>query len=168
MEFSEVGRLPQHCYSAYATARTTQTLCCLRGPAWLRPPANPALACPWDRQTRSPGHRSRARWISDGMPASFSTPSISSASVSSGAAATFTQLSAMHASYPRLFTEARRYRVLGYYSANCVLWSTYCSGSIHMLLGQMAYRRQMAYRLLFTSQVGLAYIEARSTEGRPP
>jgi hypothetical protein len=42
------------------------------------------------------------------MPASFSTPSISSATDSSGAAATFTHLSAMRASYPRLFTEARR------------------------------------------------------------
>jgi hypothetical protein len=40
------------------------------------------------------------------MLASFSTPSISSAIDSSGAAATFTHLSAMHASYPRLFTEA--------------------------------------------------------------
>jgi hypothetical protein len=42
------------------------------------------------------------------MPASFSTPSISSASVSSGAAATFTHFSAMYVSYPTLFTEARR------------------------------------------------------------
>src|SRR5919206_2798202 len=41
-----------------------------------------------------------ARWISDGMPASFSTPSMSNATDSSGAAATFTQLSAMQVFYP--------------------------------------------------------------------
>jgi hypothetical protein len=62
-----------------------------------------------------------ARWISEGMLASFSTPSISSATDSSGAAATFTQLSAMHASYPRLFTEARGRRVLGsLYPGSCI------------------------------------------------
>jgi hypothetical protein len=38
------------------------------------------------------------------MPASFSTPSISSPTDSSGAAATFTHFSAMYVSYPRLFT----------------------------------------------------------------
>jgi hypothetical protein len=47
------------------------------------------------------------------MPASFSTPSISSAIDSSGAAATFTHLLAMHASYPSLFTDALRKGVLG-------------------------------------------------------
>src|SRR5215212_10245471 len=47
------------------------------------------------------------------MPTSFSKPSISSASVSSEAAATFTHLSAMYVSYPRLFTEARALEILG-------------------------------------------------------
>src|SRR5215212_2498848 len=65
---------------------------------------------PADR--KSGASKPAARWISEGMPTSFSTPSISSASVSSGAAATLTHLSAMHASYPRLFTEARGRRVL--------------------------------------------------------
>jgi hypothetical protein len=49
----------------------------------------------------------RARWISDGIPAFFSRPSISSAEVSSGAAATCTQLSSMSEFYPSAyFTEA--------------------------------------------------------------
>src|SRR5918995_1036589 len=61
---------------------------------------------PADR--KSGASKPAARWISEGMPASFSTPSISSATDSSGAAATFTQRSSMHASYPSLFTEARR------------------------------------------------------------
>src|SRR5918998_6703652 len=45
-------------YRSTATARTSQALWCLRGPAWLLPPTNPALARPWDRQTGSPAHRS--------------------------------------------------------------------------------------------------------------
>jgi hypothetical protein len=60
---------------------------------------------PADR--KSGASKPGARWISDGMPASFSTPSISSATDSSGAAATFTHLSAMHVSYPGLFTEPK-------------------------------------------------------------
>jgi hypothetical protein len=60
---------------------------------------------PADR--KSGASKPAARWISDGMPASFSTPSISSATDSSGDAATFTHLSSMHVSYPRLFPEAR-------------------------------------------------------------
>src|SRR5918998_6585570 len=46
-------------YRSTATARTTQALWCLREPAWLLPPTNPALARPWDRQPGSPAHRSR-------------------------------------------------------------------------------------------------------------
>ena len=86
IEFLEVGRLPQHRYGAYDPSPVVSSSTCLAS------------------STNEPG----ARWISDGMPASFSTPSISSATDSSGAAATFTHLSAMHASYSRLVTEARR------------------------------------------------------------
>src|SRR5215218_7382554 len=46
-------------YLNIATARTTQAPWCLRGSAWLFPPANPAPARPWDRQPGSPAHRSR-------------------------------------------------------------------------------------------------------------
>jgi hypothetical protein len=53
---------------------------------------------PADR--KSGASKPAARWISDGMPASFSTPSISSATDSSGAAATFTHLSSMRGFYP--------------------------------------------------------------------
>src|SRR5215204_4574674 len=122
-KFSEVGRLPQHRYGAYDPSPVVSSRICLAS-SNNEPGTNTSLG-PADR--KSGASKPGARWISDGMPASLSTPSISSASVSSGAAATFTQLSAMHASYPRLFTEARRNRVLGCYSANCVLWSTYCS-----------------------------------------
>src|SRR5215212_2116399 len=66
---------------------------------------------PADR--KSGASKPAARWISDGMPASFSTPSISSATDSSGAAATFTHLSSMHVSYPRLLTQAPRNSVPG-------------------------------------------------------
>jgi hypothetical protein len=48
---------------------------------------------PADR--KSGASKPGARWISDGMPASLRRPSISSAMDSSGAAATFTQLSGM-------------------------------------------------------------------------
>ena len=53
---------------------------------------------PADR--KSGASKPAARWISEGIPASFSTPSISSATDSSGAAATFTHLSSMRAFYP--------------------------------------------------------------------
>src|ERR671911_352151 len=46
-------------YRSTATAHTTRAPWCLRGPAWLLPQTNPALARPWDRQTGSPAHRSR-------------------------------------------------------------------------------------------------------------
>src|SRR5215203_765389 len=48
-------------YFNTATARKTQAPWCLRGPAWLPPPANPAPAHPWDQRTGSPAHRSRVR-----------------------------------------------------------------------------------------------------------
>src|SRR3712207_1955637 len=44
-----------------ATARTIRAPWCLRGPAWLLPTMNPALARPWDRRPGSPAHRSRLR-----------------------------------------------------------------------------------------------------------
>jgi hypothetical protein len=54
-------------------------------------------------ERKSGASKPGARWISDGMPESFSTPSISSATDSSGAAATFTQLSDMVGIlYPRV------------------------------------------------------------------
>ena len=94
-------------FAESAMVRTTQAPWCLGVSAWLLPPTKRAPARPWDRQTRKSGaSKPGARWISEGMPASFSTPSISSATDSSGAAATFTHLSAMHASYLRLFETA--------------------------------------------------------------
>src|ERR687898_2017298 len=46
-------------YRSTATAHTTRAPWCLRGPAWLLPQTNPALARPWDRQTGSLEHRNR-------------------------------------------------------------------------------------------------------------
>ncbi len=60
-------RIPAHidpvhgAFAEPATARTTRAPWCLRGPAWLLPPSNPAPARPLDRRTGSPAHRSRAR-----------------------------------------------------------------------------------------------------------
>jgi hypothetical protein len=114
--------LPQHCYGAYDPSPVVSSRTCLASStseAGTRTSLGPA-----DR--KSGASKPGARWISEGMPASFSTLSISSPIDSSGAAATFTHLSTMHLSYPRLFTEAcrrvlpgsgrrscRRYRRLG-------------------------------------------------------
>ena len=102
-KFSEVGRLPQHRYGAYDPSPVVSSRTCLASST--NEAGTSTSLGPADR--KSGASKPGARWISDGMPASFSTPSISSASVSSGAAATFTHLSAMHTSYLRLFTEAR-------------------------------------------------------------
>jgi hypothetical protein len=135
VEFSEVGKVMQHSYGAYDPSPVVSSRICLASSA--NEAGTSTSLGPADR--RSGASKPAARWISDGMPASYSTPSISSATDSSGPAATFTHLSAMHASYPRLVTQARRNSVLGCYSANCVLWSTYCSDAIHMLLEQMTH-----------------------------
>src|SRR5215208_405153 len=105
VEFSEVGRVPQHCYGAYDPSPVVSSRTCLASST--NEAGTSTSLGPADR--KSGASKPGARWISDGMPASFSTPSISSATDSSGAAATFTQLSDMHESYPRLFTEARRW-----------------------------------------------------------
>src|SRR5829696_3010996 len=102
--FLEVGRLTQHRYGAYDPSPVVSSRTRLAS-SNNEPGTNTSLG-PADR--KSGASKPGARWISEGIPASFSTPSISSASVSSGAAATFTHLSTMYVSYPRLFTEARR------------------------------------------------------------
>jgi hypothetical protein len=105
--------LPQHCYGAYDPSPVVSSRTCLASStseAGTRTSLGPA-----DR--KSGASKPGARWISEGMPASFSTPSISSPIDSPGAAATFTHLSTMHASYPSLFTDALRNGVLG--NANC-------------------------------------------------
>src|SRR5215203_5546779 len=108
-EFSEIGRLPQHSYGAYDPRPVVSSRTCL---ASSNNEAGTSTSLgPADR--KSGASKPAARWISEGMPASFSTPSISSATDSSGAAATFTHLLAMHASYPSLFTDALRKGVLG-------------------------------------------------------
>ena len=101
-EFSEVGRLPQHCYGAYDPSPVVSSRICLASST--NEAGTSTSLGPADR--KSGASKPAARLISDGMPASLSTPSINSATDSSGAAATFTQLSAMHASYPSLFTDA--------------------------------------------------------------
>src|ERR671919_1277305 len=104
----EVGRSPKHRYGAYDPSPVVSSRTCLASST--NEPGTSTSLGPADRKSGT--SKPDARWISDGIPASFSTPSISSASVSFGAAATFTHLSAMHASYPRLLTEARGRRVL--------------------------------------------------------
>src|SRR5215203_4715178 len=119
-EFSEIGRLPQHSYGAYDPRPVVSSRTCL---ASSNNEAGTSTSLgPADR--KSGASKPAARWISEGMPASFSTPSISSATDSSGAAATFTHLSTMYASYPRLFTEARGRRVLRtLYPGWCIAYS---------------------------------------------
>src|SRR3712207_2126930 len=98
----EVGRLPQHRYGAYDPSPVVSSRSCLASStneAGTSTSLGPAAR-------KSGASKPGARRVSDGMPASFSTPSISSATDSSGAAATLTHLSSMHASYPRLLTEA--------------------------------------------------------------
>src|SRR5829696_8494871 len=107
-EISEVGRLPQHRYGAYDPSPVVSSRSCLAS-STDEPGTSTSLG-PADR--KSGASKPAARWVSEGMPASFSTPSISSATDSSGAAATFTHLSAMYVSYPRLFTEARALEIL--------------------------------------------------------
>src|SRR3712207_2636887 len=102
----EVGRSPRHRYGAYDPSPVVSSRACLAS-STSEPGTSTSLG-PADR--KSGASKPPARWISDVMPASLSTPYISSATDSSGAAATFTHLSAMHASYPRLFTDARRNR----------------------------------------------------------
>src|SRR5829696_144130 len=153
-EISEVGRLPQHRYGAYDPSPVVSSRSCLAS-STDEPGTSTSLG-PADR--KSGASKPAARWISDGMPASFSTPSISSATVSSGAAATFTHLSAMDASYPRLFTEARRNRILGSSSATLHTWY---SGALTALAH------------IHTPQTGVCCDrypkkDARSTERRPP
>src|SRR5215217_1650320 len=119
-EFSEVGRLPQHCYGAYDPSPVVSSRICLASST--NEPGTSTSLGPADK--KSGASKPAARWISEGMPASFSTPSIRSARDSSGAAATFTHLSTMHASYPRLFTEARGRRVLRtLYPGWCIAYS---------------------------------------------
>ena len=108
VEFSEVGKVLQHSYGAYDPSPVVSSRICLASST--NEAGTSTSLGPADR--KSGASKPAARWISDGMPASFSTPSISSATDSSGAAATFTHLSAMHASYPRPFTEAPRSRVI--------------------------------------------------------
>src|SRR5215218_2296906 len=108
-EFSEVVRLPQHCYGAYDPSPVVSSRTCLASSA--NEPGTSTSLGPAAR--KSGASKPNARCISEGIPASLSTPSISSAIDSSGAAATFTHLSTIHASYPRLFTDALRSGVLG-------------------------------------------------------
>src|SRR5215203_6401560 len=89
VEFSEVGRVPQHCYGAYDPSPVVSSRTCLA--SFTNEAGTSTSLGPADR--KSGASKPGARWISDGMPASFSTPSISSATDSSGAAATFTHLS---------------------------------------------------------------------------
>ena len=96
-----IGRLWQHRYGAYDPSPVVSSRICLASST--NAPGTSTSLGPAAR--KSGASKPGARRISDGIPASFSTPSISSATDSSGAAATFTQLSAMHVSYPRLFTE---------------------------------------------------------------
>src|ERR687897_3890207 len=103
-KFSEVGRLPQHRYGAYDPSPVVSSRTCLASST--NESGTSTSLGPADRKSGT--SKPAARWISDGMPAPSSTPSISSATDSSGAAATFTHLSSMYVSYPRLFTEARR------------------------------------------------------------
>src|SRR5215217_1955373 len=108
-EFSEVVRLPQHCYGAYDPSPVVSWRTCLassNNDSSTNTSLGPAAR-------KSGASKPGARWISDGMPTSFSKPSISSATDSSEAAATFTHLSAMYVSYPRLFTEVRALEILG-------------------------------------------------------
>jgi hypothetical protein len=48
-------------FAESAMVRTTQAPWCLGVSAWLLPPTKRAPARPWDRQTGSPGRRSRVR-----------------------------------------------------------------------------------------------------------
>src|SRR3712207_1167164 len=100
----EVGRSPRHRYGAYDPSPVVSSRACLAS-STSEPGTSTSLG-PADR--KSGASKPPARWISDVMPASLSTPYISSATDSSGAAATFTHLSAMHASYPRVLPEARK------------------------------------------------------------
>src|SRR5215203_7342760 len=109
VEFSEVGKVLQHSYGAYDPSPVVSSRICLASST--NEAGTSTSLGPADR--KSGASKPAARWISEGMPASLSTPSISSATDSSGAAATFTHLSAMYVSYPRLFTEARALEILG-------------------------------------------------------
>src|SRR5919112_1958183 len=100
----EVGRPLRHRYGAYDPSPVVSSRTCLASST--NEPGTSTSLGPAARKSgaSNPG----ARWISDGMPASFSTPSISSATDSSGAAATFTHLSSMYVSYLRQSPEARK------------------------------------------------------------
>src|SRR5215203_5826582 len=95
-EFSEIGRLPQQRYGAYDPRPVVSSRTCLA--SFTNEAGTSTSLGPADR--KSGASKPAARWINEGMPASFSTPSISSATDSSGAAATFTHLSSMRGFYP--------------------------------------------------------------------
>src|SRR5829696_3016680 len=96
VELSEVGKLPQHSYGAYDPSPVVSSRICLAS-SKNDPGTNTSLG---PAARKSGASKPAARWISDGMPEFFSTPSISNATDSSGAAATFTHLSSMRGFYP--------------------------------------------------------------------
>jgi hypothetical protein len=96
VEVPGVGGLPQRCYGTYDPSPVVSSRICLASSsdeAGRSTSLGPA-------ERKSGISKPDARWISDGMPASFSTPSISSASVSLGAAATLTHLCTVRPFYP--------------------------------------------------------------------
>jgi hypothetical protein len=94
-EFSEVGKLPQHRYGTYDPSPVVSSRIYLAS-SNNEPGTNTSLG-PANRKSGT--SKPRARWISDGMPASFSKLSISSAEGSFGATATLTHFSTMRAFY---------------------------------------------------------------------
>src|SRR5215208_5581329 len=92
----EVGRIAEHRYGAYDPSPVVSSRICLASPndeAGTSTSLGPA-------DKKSGASKPGARWISDGIPAYFNRPSINSAELSSGAAATCTHVSSMSAFYP--------------------------------------------------------------------
>jgi hypothetical protein len=88
--------LPQERYGAYDPSPVVSSRICLASST--NEAGTSTSLGPADR--KSGASKPAARWISEGIPASFSTPSISSATDSSGAAANFTHLSSIRGFYP--------------------------------------------------------------------